>query len=95
MSNKTISKSDLVSRISSSKELSKTVVKRVLEGFQEQVKEELANGNQVVMQGFMSMSTVDKAERQGRNPTTGDPLTIPAKTAVKIKAGKGLKEAVN
>jgi len=37
----------------------------------------------------------DRAERAGRNPKTGESITIPASRAVKFKPGKELKESVN
>lgn len=37
---------------------------------------------------------MNKAERQGRNPKTGEAVTIPASRSVKFKAGKALKDAV-
>ena len=45
--------------------------------------------------GMVTFEAVEKPERQGRNPQTGEAVTIPARKAVKFKAAKALKEAVN
>lgn len=58
------------------------------------IKETLANGDEVVLVGFGSFSVHEHQARTGRNPKTGEKLTIPAKKVPTFKAGKGLKEAV-
>lgn len=45
--------------------------------------------------GKFSIETVQKKERIGRNPATGEPHTIPASKGIKIKCGKLLKERLN
>lgn len=45
--------------------------------------------------GFGNFSISDRAERAGRNPSTGEAITIKATKAVKFTAGKALKDAVN
>lgn len=55
----------------------------------------IANGDKISLVGFGSFGTVERSERTGRNPQTGEPMTIPARTVPYFKAGKALKEAVN
>ena len=55
----------------------------------------IASGDKISLVGFGSFDTVERGERTGRNPQTGEPMTIPARTVPHFKAGKGLKEAVN
>ena len=45
--------------------------------------------------GFGTFETRERAERTGRNPSTGAEVKIPASTAPVFKAGKALKDAVN
>lgn len=59
------------------------------------IKDELANGGEINLVGFGSFSVREQKARTGRNPKTGEKLTIPAKKVPSFKAGKGLKEAVN
>ncbi|NTV17779.1 MAG: HU family DNA-binding protein, partial [Chlorobiaceae bacterium] len=58
------------------------------------VSESLKNGEDVSLVGFGTFSIVDRAEREGRNPLTGEAITIAAKKVVKFKPGKTLKEEV-
>ena len=53
------------------------------------------NGDSIVLPGFASLSVKERAARTGRNPSTGQPLNIPASKVVSFKAGAKLKEAIN
>lgn len=55
----------------------------------------LTRGDEVNVTGFGSFRVLKRAERQGRNPKTGEAITIPASKAPKFRAGKTLKDAVN
>ena len=55
----------------------------------------IASGDKISLVGFGTFGTVERSERTGRNPQTGEPMTIPARTVPHFKAGKVLKEAVN
>lgn len=54
----------------------------------------LARGEEVTVTGFGTFSTRKSVVRSGRNPKTGESITIPALVKPKFKAGKALKEAV-
>jgi DNA-binding protein HU-beta len=56
---------------------------------------QLAAGNEVKFTGFGKFSAVDRPAREGRNPQTGESMTIAAKTAPKFSPGAELKKAVN
>lgn len=55
----------------------------------------LGDGERVTLPGFGSFSVTARAARRGRNPATGQAITIPASKNARFKAGKDLKEAVN
>ncbi len=55
----------------------------------------LARGDSIVLPGFASLSVKARAARTGRNPSTGQPLNIPASKIVSFKAGSKLKEMIN
>ena len=55
---------------------------------------ELDAGRKVDITGFGSFSTKHRAARQGRNPATGETISIPAKSYADFKAGKGLRDRV-
>ncbi|MXX17318.1 MAG: HU family DNA-binding protein, partial [Gammaproteobacteria bacterium] len=52
-------------------------------------------GDTVSLVGFGTFSVSDRAARSGRNPRTGETISIAATRVPKFKAGKGLKDAVN
>ena len=52
-------------------------------------------GEEVTFLGFGKFEVAERAARTGRNPQTGEEMTIEAKKVVKFKPGKGLSEAVN
>jgi DNA-binding protein HU-beta len=57
--------------------------------------EAVTRGDTVQLIGFGSFSTGARAERTGRNPSTGETITIPAAKTVKFTAGKAFKDVVN
>lgn len=74
---------------------SKAEAERKATAFLETVEEVLVQGEEVVFTGWGKWEVVEKAERVGRNPKTGEEVVIPAKKAIKFKAGKSLEEKVN
>jgi DNA-binding protein HU-beta len=54
----------------------------------------LKKGDKVSISGFGVFEVAHRAERQGRNPQTGQTIKIPASRSVKFKPGKGLRDAV-
>lgn len=55
----------------------------------------LSRGDRVTLPGFGSFSVTHRAARKGRNPATGQEITIPASKNARFKAGKDLKGSVN
>lgn len=73
----------------------KGTAEMAVEGVIELIKDTLAKGGEVNLHGFGTFAVTAKPERQGRNPKTGEPLTIAASKAPKFKAAKAFKDAVN
>ncbi len=90
-----MNKSDLVDTIAKSADISKVSAGRALDGVLEAIKNALKNGDEVSLVGFGSFSVSERAGRAGRNPRTGEAITIKAAKVPKFSAGKGLKDAVN
>jgi len=90
-----MNKSELIDAIADSSELTKTEATRALDGFISSVTEALSNGDSVALVGFGTFAVKDRAERKGRNPQTGEEITIKAAKIPSFKAGKSLKDAVN
>ena len=68
--------------------------KKAVEATLEEISQQLAGGNEIRLTGFGKFSAVARAAREGRNPKTGESMTIPAKTVPKFSAGAELKKAV-
>jgi DNA-binding protein HU-beta len=59
------------------------------------ITDSLKSGDTAKIPGFGSFSVAERASRKGRNPATGEAITIKASKTVRFKAGKDLKESVN
>ena len=89
-----MNKSELSSRVAADASLSKAAADTVIDAVFSTISDALANGETVAIAGFGTFSTRARAARQGRNPQTGEPLTIAASKAPVFKAGKALRDAV-
>lgn len=89
-----MNKTELVSALAEKMELTKKDAEKALVAFTDIVTEELVKGERIAITGFGTFEVANRAEREGRNPKTGEPMTIAATKAPKFKAGKLLKDAV-
>lgn len=89
-----MNKVELIGAVASKSEISKKDVEKVINAFTNVVADALVDGDKVQLVGFGTFEVVERAERQGRNPATGEAITIAASKSPKFKAGKALKEAV-
>ena len=89
-----MNKAELISVVAAEAGVTKKVVAEVVETTFAAVTKSLSEGEKFTLVGFGTFAVVDRAEREGRNPQTGEAITIPARKAVTFKAGKSLKEAV-
>ena len=90
-----MNKSELVAAMAAKTELSKKDAEKALAAFTEVVAEELKKGEKIQLVGFGTFEVSKRAEREGRNPLTGETIKIAASNAPKFKAGKALKDALN
>lgn len=89
-----MNKSELVEAIAHFAGSTKAETSRILDAFTATVIDALKKGDQIVLPGFGSFSTGNRAARTGRNPQTGATIQIKASRVAKFRAGKALKEAV-
>ena len=90
-----MTKAELVEQVAKKSGLTKMSATDAVNAITDTIQETLASGEFVQIVGFGTFNTAERAERQGRNPATGETITIPAKTVVTFKAGKTLKDSVN
>jgi DNA-binding protein HU-beta len=89
-----LNRSDLVSAIAAKADLSKADADKALAALQDVLVDSLGKGEAVKVTGLLSVERVERAARTGRNPRTGEEISIPAGFGVKISAGSILKKAV-
>ena len=90
-----MNKSELITSMAEKAKMKKKDAEIALKAFTESVEEALEKGEKVQLVGFGTFETRERAAREGRNPRTKEPITIPASTVPVFKAGKELKEKVN
>lgn len=88
-------KQDLINQVSEKTELSKKDSGLALDAITNSIKDSLAKDESVQIMGFGTFETRQRAEREGRNPQTGEKITIKATKIPAFKPGKELKNAVN
>ncbi|MGI9449637.1 MAG: HU family DNA-binding protein [Geminicoccaceae bacterium] len=86
---------ELKSAIANRSGLSKSDTSMAITAFIEHLQTSLGNGDKVSLPGVGQFEVTERAAREGRNPQTGETIAIPASMAVKFKASKALKDAVN
>lgn len=90
-----MNKSELVEAIATGADISKAAAGRAVDSFVDAVSKALKDGDQVNLVGFGTFLVRERGERSGRNPQTGETITIKASKNPSFKAGKALKDAVN
>ena len=90
-----MNKTELVAAMAEKAGLSKKDAEAALKAFTETVAEELKKGEKIALVGFGTFEVSERAAREGRNPRSGETMTIAACKAPKFKAGKALKDAIN
>ncbi len=90
-----MSKTELVAFIAEETGLTKADAARAYDAMVEGVTKGLKDEGKVTLTGFATFNAKHKEAKMGRNPKTGEPVKIAARTAVTIKPGSKLKEALN
>jgi DNA-binding protein HU-beta len=90
-----VNKNDLVAAVSGGTGLSKADSANAVDSVIDSITGALKAGQEVRLVGFGTFSVAQRAASQGRNPRTGERISIPASRQPKFKAGKALKDAVN
>jgi len=90
-----MNKTEFIAAVAEKAEISKKDSEKALKAFVDVVTEQLKAGDKVQLVGFGTFEVSERAAREGRNPQTGETMTIAACKAPKFKAGKALKDAIN
>jgi DNA-binding protein HU-beta len=87
-----MTKQQLIEKVAAKTELGKADIEAAVDAFLELIAEALRSNERVDLRGFGSFVVKDKKERQGRNPRTGETITIAAKRDASFRPGKELTE---
>ena len=90
-----MNKNELIGAVADNSGLSRNDATKAVEAVFDTITNTLSKGDEVRLVGFGTFSCAKRKASTGRNPRTGEPMTIKASTQPKFKAGKGLKDAVN
>lgn len=95
-----MNKSEMADKLADKADISKTKAAEIIEHIfstkdgEGIIAVELDAGRKVNVTGFGNFTVKHRAQRQGRNPATGEAITIPAKYYAHFSAAKGLKDRV-
>jgi integration host factor subunit alpha len=90
-----LTKSDLIEAITERLDLHPTEAKSALETLLETIKSTLASGEDLMISGFGRFQVNDKAPRKGRNPATGETMTLDKRRVVTFKTSGKLRNQIN
>lgn len=91
----TVSKKEIVKTIAENLAMPASEVASVVQGFMDQLVDELARGHRLEFREFGIFDLKERKARKARNPRTGDEVHVAAKTVVVFKPGKLMKEQVD
>ncbi|GJM80087.1 HU family DNA-binding protein [Paenibacillus timonensis] len=89
-----MNKSDLISQVAESTELSKKDATKAVDAVFDAISAALQNGDKVQLVGFGNFEVRERSARKGRNPQTGEEIEIPASKIPAFKPGKALKDGI-
>jgi len=90
-----MNKAELIASVAEKAELTKKDAEKAVAALLTTVEEALAGGDKVQLVGFGTFEIRERAARKGRNPQTGEEISIAAAKVPVFKAGKALRDAVS
>jgi integration host factor subunit beta len=90
----TVTKKELIERVSERSRINRLVVKKSIQEFLDQVISELKKGNRLEFRDFGVFEVKERAARQAQNPKTLARVDVPSKRTVKFKVGRLMRESV-
>ena len=90
-----MNKNDLIGVVADGAGITKAQAGEAVDAVFDAITASLKKGDEVRLVGFGTFSVAKRKASTGRNPRTGEPMTIKASSQPKFKAGKGLKDSVN
>ena len=91
---KTVTKADIIEHLHNYLGLNKSECKILVEDFFDEIKNALIRNEEVKLSGFGNFELLNKKARPGRNPKTGEEVTISARRVVTFRAGNKLRKKI-
>jgi DNA-binding protein HU-beta len=91
---KRMSQSEVVNHFAERFELKRAQVKEIFEELSNLASTEVKENGEFVLPGFGKLVLAERKAREGRNPQTGETIQIPAKTSLKFRLNKAMKDSV-
>jgi DNA-binding protein HU-beta len=86
---------DLIERLATEHGITKDQTKRILDTAFAAITAAASTGEDVTLAGFGRFKVTDRAERQGRNPITGETITVAASKKLSFAPAKSVRDALN
>ncbi len=90
-----MTKTELINQMAENSNLTKADAGKALDATLNTIMDVVKSGDKVTIVGFGTFMASERNAREGRNPRTGETISIPAAKVPKFVAGKGFREAVN
>lgn len=90
-----MNKSEVIQEVARAAEVGRQEAEKVMEAFFDKVRSAVGKGDRVAWPGFGSFSASDRQARTGRNPRTGEPVSIAASRVMRFSSSTALKSALN
>jgi DNA-binding protein HU-beta len=91
---KRMTQTEIISQLAEKSGMKKTEAKEFFNALAALATSEVKKNGEFTLPGFGKLVKATRKAREGRNPATGKPIKIPAKTTVKFRLGKAMKDAV-
>ena len=91
---KRMTQTEIISSLADKTGMKKTDAKEFFNALSALATSEVKKNGEFTLPGFGKLVKATRKAREGRNPATGKPIKIPAKTTVKFRLGKAMKDAV-
>ena len=90
-----MNQSELIEKVALEAELNQVAAGRALKAVVTAIRDSLAAGDAVRLSGLGTFNVASRTAREGRNPQSGETIKIAASRAVRFRAGKAVKDALN
>jgi DNA-binding protein HU-beta len=91
---KRMSQSEILNHFAEKFGVKRTQAKEFFDELANLAQTEVKDNGEFVLPGFGKLVLSERKAREGRNPATGETIQIPAKTTLKFRVGKGMKDSV-